>query len=77
MIFFFLTNITLDIFWGVTYWIVKKTKNGVEYILYPNSQKKIKDNSEQLLLEIQKQNIEIARLSNKIEAIDGYIKTLN
>ena len=37
--FFYLTNVTLDILWGVTWWVLKKTRKGVYYVLYSDEKK--------------------------------------
>ena len=80
MSFFYITNISLDIIWGVTWWILKKTRNGVYTILYYKKEPvyKIKNNKDKILIELLEENKQqkqqIILLSEKIEIINDYFK---
>ena len=80
MSFFYITNISLDILWGITWWIFKKTQNGVYTILYFNKEPlhKIKDCEHKILKELLEENIkqqeQITILNEKIEVINDYFK---
>tara|TARA_B110000971_G_scaffold67847_1_gene69570 strand:+ start:719 stop:970 length:252 start_codon:yes stop_codon:yes gene_type:complete len=77
--FFYLTNITLDILWGVTWWVLKKTRKGVYYVLHSEQKTPVylKNNPKKLLIDLKQQNErqseQIAILTNKIELINNYI----
>ena len=81
--FFYLTNVTLDILWGVTWWVLKKTRKGVYYVLYSDEKKHlyIKHTQKKLLEDLKQQNEkqseQIAILTNKIEIINDYITQYN
>tara|TARA_B100001093_G_scaffold517230_1_gene598179 strand:- start:630 stop:905 length:276 start_codon:yes stop_codon:yes gene_type:complete len=88
MIFFYLTTYTLDILSGVAWWVVKKSISGVYYIAYgyKNSDqehqiiltdKEISNNKKllnNLLINNKNQQIEIKKLTEKIELLNNYIK---
>ena len=88
MIFFYLTTYTLDILSGVAWWVLKKSAAGVYYIVYgyKNSEqehqiiltnKEISNNQKlfkNLLINNKNQQIEIKKLSEKIELLNNYIK---
>ena len=88
MIFFYLTTYTLDILSGVAWWVLKKSAAGVYYIVYgyKNSEqehqiiltnKEISNNKKlfkNLLINNKNQQIEIKKLSEKIELLNNYIK---
>lgn len=74
MALFYLTNMSLDILWGVTWWIIKKTRNGVNYIAFPNNSKTTAHNR---ILRLEdrnkKQEQEIVELKGKINIINTYL----
>ena len=88
MIFFYLTTYTLDILSGVAWWVLKKSAAGVYYIVYgyKNSDqehqiiltdKEIVNNQkilENLLIDNKNQQIEIKKLTQKIEFLNNYLK---
>ena len=88
MIFFYLTTYALDILSGVAWWVLKKSVSGVYYIAYgyKNStqehqiiltDKEISNNQDLikgLLITNKIQQIEIKKLSEKIELLNNYIK---
>ena len=80
MAFFYITNISLDIVWGVTWWILKKTRNGVYTILYFNQKpvNKIRDSEYKILKELLEENKnqkeQIILLNEKFEIINDYLK---
>jgi len=66
---------TLDILWGVTWWVLKKTRNGVNKLVY---QKKITFVPEKKrLLKLEEENKtqreQIVILREKIEIINNYL----
>jgi len=72
---FYITNMTLDILWGVTWWVLKKTRNGVNKLVY---QKKITFVPEKKrLLKLEEENKtqreQIVILREKIEIINNYL----
>lgn len=63
---FYLSQYALDIMFGVSWWVVKKTTDGVYYLLYDNSiTKKEMDESYQPIL-ITKEDFDT---DNRLEAI--------
>jgi hypothetical protein len=85
---FYLTNIALDIVFGTTCWVVTKTTKGIYYLVYGNNDgqnKRIKltDNEvminksllEKLLDRDNTRQIELKKLTNKIEILTNYIET--
>ena len=90
MVFFYLTTISLEILFGATWWIVKKTTNGLYYLVYGNKNSKelrklvltdreIITNKELLdkLIESNKnQQIEIKKLNEKIELLSNYLESI-
>jgi hypothetical protein len=87
MIFFYLTTYTLDILSGVAWWVIRKSFSGVYYIAYgyKNSNEEHKiiltdkeiDDNKDLLTNLIKNNksqqIEIKKLTDKIELLNNYI----
>jgi hypothetical protein len=88
---FYLTNVTLDIIWGTTWWIVKKTTGGIYYLVYGRSREdphkkyirlntieleKNKDILDSVSNEIALQKEEIRRLSDNIIVLTDYIKKI-
>ena len=41
MVFFYLTNISLEIIGGITWWVLYKTSSGIYYIVYGKNTKNI------------------------------------
>tara|TARA_B110000208_G_C11800352_1_gene441795 strand:- start:6017 stop:6331 length:315 start_codon:yes stop_codon:yes gene_type:complete len=85
MILYYFTSITLDIAYATTWWIISKTRRGVNYIMYGNNKnttqyKMIGGESinNELLEKILKQNetqeILIHSLTDKIEYISNYLQ---
>lgn len=90
MVFFYLAYFTLEALFGVAWWTLIKTKNGVYYIVYGNtpdkekvdgkiqlSDKEISANSnilEKLLEKNETQQLEIKKLNEKIEVLTDYLK---
>tara|TARA_Y200000002_G_C22448215_1_gene565191 strand:+ start:298 stop:534 length:237 start_codon:yes stop_codon:yes gene_type:complete len=77
---------SLDILYGVSWWIIYKTSSGIYYIVYGHKKKNIdnnlmiENNNDCLdkILKIQEDNqIEIKKLSNEITILNNYIKSLN
>ena len=73
---FYLTNMSLDILWGVTWWVLKKTRNGINYFVFP---KTIKDKEKNRIVKLEEDNKrqrdEIVLLREKIEVINNYLLT--
>ena len=90
MVFFYVAYFTLEALFGVAWWTVTKTTNGVYYIIYGNSDDKDKVDGkiklsdkevsinkeilEKLLKNHETQQIEIKKLNEKIEVLTDYIK---
>ena len=90
MVFFYLAYFTLEALFGVAWWTIIKTKNGVYYIIYGKtpdknqidgkiqlSDKEINVNKELLEKLIQTnetQQVEIKKLYEKIDVLTDYIK---
>ena len=53
---FYLTNSLLDVVWGSTFWILKKTVGGVYYLAWGDSTQQLEDDSEMII--ISKETIE-------------------
>jgi hypothetical protein len=72
---FYITNMTLDILWGVTWWMLKKTRNGVNKFVYPKKITMVSEKDRLLKLEednkTQKEQIVILR--ERIEIINDYL----
>jgi len=70
MIFLF-TNIILDIAFGTAYWILKKTKNGIYYLVWKDKNPKLltynKDIITNLIKKTQEQEQEINLLKKNLE----------
>ena len=88
MSFFYLTNIALDVVFGATYWVVSKTTGGIYYLIYGNekgeqSQIKLtnrevivnKDILEKLLDRENTRQIQIKKLTEKIDVLTNYIQS--
>lgn len=88
---FYLTNATLDIIWGTTWWIVKKTSGGIYYLVYGHSKEdphkkhirlntteleKNRDILDSVSNEIAIQREEIRRLNDSIVVLTDYIKKI-
>ena len=90
MVFFYLAYFTLEALFGVAWWTIVKTKNGVYYIIYGNTSDKNKidgkieltdkeinvnkDLLEKLIQTNETQQIEIKKLYEKIDVLSDYIK---
>jgi len=86
MAIFLLTNSVLDVIWGATWWTMKKTYNGIHYVIYgdpeePNkiviSEEEVTQNKElldKLLEKTEKQESEIKKLTDNIEILTNYMK---
>ena len=86
MSFFYLTNIALDVVFGATWWMVSKTSGGIYYLIYGNNEgnkSKIKLSDKEVILNkeileklLDKENtrqIELKKLTDKIEVLTSYI----
>ena len=88
--FFYLAYFTMEAVFGVAWWTIKKTSEGVYYILYGKSgneiqgkiklsDKEIEYNKEVIQVIIknnQTQQIEIKKLNEKIDILNNYINSL-
>ena len=72
---FYITNITLDILWGVTCWMLKKTRNGVNTRVYPKKITYVSEKRRLLKLEEDNktQEKEIIILRGEIKIIHNYL----
>ena len=72
---FYITNITLDILWGVTCWMLKKTRNGVNTLVYPKKITYVSEKRRLLKLEEDNktQEKEIIILRGEIKIIHNYL----
>ena len=72
---FYITNITLDILWGVTCWMLKKTRNGVNTLVYPKKITYVSEKRRLLKLEEDNktQEKEIIILRGDIKIIHNYL----
>ena len=79
MALFYITNMTLDIIWGVTWWMLKKTRNGVNRFIYPKKITMISEKTRIATLEEKnkKQEMQINCLTDKIEIINNYLLKKN
>ena len=88
MSFFYLTNIALDVVFGATWWVVRKTTGGLYYLMYGDSNgnngkiklsdKEIIVNKEILEKLLDRENtrqIELKKLTDKIEVLTNYIES--
>ena len=80
MVFFYLTNLALDIAFGTIYWIGKKTKDGVCYLVLggkensdgkedtnqDNEKLKLLEENRELMKQIEKQNLTIQQMKQDI-----------
>ena len=75
MTLFYITGMTLDILWGVTWWILKKTRIGVNKFVYPKRITLISEKDRLLNLEKEnkKQQEQIVVLREKINVINDYL----
>lgn len=71
MVLFYLTTMSLDLLWGLSYWIVGKTTNGIYRLVF--KKKDIDDKLDQLIAEKDIDRMEIARLNKKIEFLTDYL----
>uniref|UniRef100_A0A6C0B416 Uncharacterized protein n=1 Tax=viral metagenome TaxID=1070528 RepID=A0A6C0B416_9ZZZZ len=76
---FYITNMTLDIVWGVTWWVLKKTRNGVNKFVYPKKITMVSEKTRIATLEEKnkQQEMQITFLTNKIEIINNYLLKKN
>ena len=90
MVFFYLAYFTLEALFGVAWWTIIKTKNGVYYVIYGNTPDKNKidgkieltdkeinvnkDLLEKLIQTNETQQVEIKKLYEKIDVLTYYIK---
>ena len=88
MVLFYLTNASLEILSGITWWFIMKTSSGFYYIIYGKNKDKelgrLKiDTLEQAnrideLIQIQKSNqIQIKKLTDSINVLNDYIINAN
>jgi len=88
MSFFYLTNIALDVVFGATWWVVSKTTGGIYYLMYGNNNgesgkirltdKEVVVNKgilEKLLDRENTRQIELKKLTDKIEVLTNYIES--
>ena len=88
MSFFYLTNIALDVVFGATWWVVSKTTGGIYYLMYGNNKgqegkirltdKEVIVNKEILEKLLDRENtrqIELKKLTDKIEILTNYIES--
>lgn len=79
---FYVTNLVLDIAYGTTYWVLKKTANGIYYLINGNNQN---DNDKQIIIHqentinklyniIKIQESKIDNLINNVEELKHLIK---
>lgn len=80
MVFFYLTTLALDIAFGTIYWIGKKTKDGVCYLVYSNSSDgsakldedlnieklKLLEENRELMKKVEKQNLTIQQMKQDL-----------
>jgi hypothetical protein len=83
---FFLTNSVLDVVWGATWWTMKKTYNGLYYVIYgdpdepttieisPEDVTQNKELLDKLLEKTAQQESEIKKLTDNIEILTNYMK---
>ena len=89
MVLFYLTNMTLDVALGVSWWIIYKTSAGIYYLIYGSntnkivkkqilSEEDIKNNSSlDKLIKLQESNqLEIKKLTSQINILNDYVKNL-
>ena len=86
MALFMLTNGVLEVVLGATWWSLKKTYNGIYYVIYgdeddPNtielSQEDVEQNKQllnQLLKQTEHQQLEIKKLTDHISILTDYMK---
>ena len=76
---FYITNMTLDIVWGVTWWVLKKTRNGVNKFVYRKKITMVSEKTRIATLEEKnkQQEMQITFLTNKIEIINNYLLKKN
>ena len=76
----FLKFASLDILWGVTYWVIQKTSSGVRRVLYksPRLTHSTLECDRRLLLklatETAQQKTELVLLNKKIQIMNDYIQ---
>lgn len=79
---FYITNLVLDIAYGTTYWVLKKTANGIYYLINRNNDKA---NDKQMVLyqeniindlysKIKIQENKINKLKDNLEELKDLIK---
>ena len=76
---FYITYITLDIIWGVGWWILKKTKTGVDSLISPKKTHLtgINGYSKEVYDLLEDQKKQIVTLTTKIDIISNYFETLS
>lgn len=88
MVLFYLTTASLEILSGVAWWVIMKTTNGLYYVVYGNKkgnelgkiELSSKENNDQIekLIKIQESNqLQINKLTESIEILNGYILESN
>jgi hypothetical protein len=88
MSFFYITNIALDVVFGASWWVVSKTAGGIYYLVYGNDKGEKgklkltdrevtvnKDILEKLLDKENTRQIELKKLTDKIEVLTNYIES--
>tara|TARA_B100000524_G_scaffold341765_1_gene236161 strand:- start:571 stop:849 length:279 start_codon:yes stop_codon:yes gene_type:complete len=83
MVFFYLTNISLEIIGGITWWVLYKTSSGIYYIVYGKNTKNIdypdihNNDMYEKLIKLQESNqLEIKKLTNEINIMNNYIQKI-
>jgi len=78
---FLFTNSILDIMLGATWWTMKKSYNGIYYIIYGEDKNKDTDDNNTMITKLiettEKQQIEIKKLSDNIKVLNTYIEKSN
>tara|TARA_B110000967_G_C18879807_1_gene560378 strand:+ start:52 stop:312 length:261 start_codon:yes stop_codon:yes gene_type:complete len=75
----YITTASLDILWGVTYWVIQKTGYGVKRLLYtPHHESMTRQYDRNLLLKLEtetsNQKKELLLLNKKIQIMNDYIQ---
>ena len=63
---FYLTNLFLDVVWGTTFWVIKKTSGGVYYLIWGNGTTELHNEGEYEMIILSKENIENEECINKL-----------
>jgi len=80
MLISYITTASLDILWGVTYWVIQKTSSGVRRFLYksPRLTHSTLECDRRLLLKLEtetaQQKTELVLLNKKIQIMNDHIQ---